>query len=211
MDRFWIKLAVIAAAASFGMVACSGSSSRSSDNQNEAYNVIMSRKSVREYTSQQLSDGQIDSLLRAGMAAPSAMNIQPWELIVVTDSSVKAKIGDHNRSVATAPVTIVVCADTVMNMRPHGQPDAEPTAQPNPFWQQDASAVAENILLAAESMGLGAVWTSASRPDRAGVISEALGLPANIHPLAAIAIGYPAGDNQPKDKWKESKVHYNKW
>lgn len=214
MRKFEIKMAA-ALLAIAGMAVCTGVSAKEKDDcrtkSNPTYDVIMSRKSVRTYADKPVSEAQIDSLLRAGMAAPSAMNIQPWELIVITDDAVKAAIGGGNRVITSAPLTIVVCADTVMMMRPRGQQGGEPVAQPNQFWQQDASAVAENILLAAESMGLGAVWTSASRPDRAGVIQKALGLPENIHPLAAIAIGYPAGNDKPKDKWKPEKVHYNKW
>jgi nitroreductase len=82
----------------------------------------------------------------------------------------------------------------------------------NGTWRDDAGAVTENILLAVEAMGLGAVWTACyPYHDRMDPVKSSLGLPAEVVPYSVVALGHPAGDDQPKDKWKPEKVHYGKW
>ena len=99
--------------------------------------------------------------------------------------------------VPKSPLAIVVCG----NMDKAGGLD---------MWIQDCAAAAENILLAAHAMGLGAVWT-ANHPyaDRMEVTSEVLHLPQNIVPFCVIPIGYPDGNEAPKDKWNPENVTYN--
>ena len=178
-----------------------------------ALDVIFSRKSVRAYTDQPVSDEQVETMLRAAMAAPTGMNVQPWRFVVVRDQAVKdALAGPRGGMIAQAPVVFVVCGETTMMRKPWGQPDAEPEEVANGNWTQDCSAAAENLLLAAEALGLGAVWTAGyPYEDRVAPIREALGLPANVTPLCVIPCGYPAGDDQPKDKWKPENIHYDKW
>lgn len=175
---------------------------------------ILNRKSVRKYTGRELSEEQIETLLRAGMAAPSGMNVQPWSFVVVTDREVAARLvsGRVNSMYTEAPCLIVVCGETTVMRRPRGESDAEPVAVENDNWTADCAAVTENILLAAESMGLGAVWTAAyPYEDRYGLIKEVLGLPDNVLPYAVVPVGYPAEDPAPKDKWKPEKIHRNRW
>ena len=178
-----------------------------------ALDVIFSRKSVRSYTDEPVTDAQVETMLRAAMAAPTGMNVQPWRFVVVRDQAVKEKLaGPRGGMIAQAPVVFVVCGETTLMRKPFGQPDAEAVETPNGNWTQDCSAAAENLLLAAEAMGLGAVWTAAHPyEDRVAPIREALGLPDNVTPLCVIPCGHPAGDDQPKDKWKPENVHYDKW
>jgi len=100
-----------------------------------------------------------------------------------------------------APLAIIVCGETTWF-----------DGNENPFWQQDCSAATQNLLLAAEALGLGAVWTGVY-PDvqRAAQLSAFLGLPANVQPLCCIPIGHHDGTTQPKDKWKPENIHYGKW
>ena len=178
-----------------------------------ALDVIFSRKSVRSYTDQAVTDEQIETLLRAAMAAPTGMNVQPWRFVVVRDQAVKdALAGPRGGMIAQAPVVIVVCGETTMMRKPWGQPDAEPVEAENPFWYEDCAAATENLLVAAEAIGLGAVWTACyPMPDRMEPTIAALGLPDNVKPFAVVPVGYPAGDDQPKDKWKPENVHYDRW
>ena len=81
----------------------------------------------------------------------------------------------------------------------------------NLFWQQDAAAATENLLLAAEALGLGAVWTAASDEERSAVVRNVLGIPAGVSPFCVIPIGFPAETTFPKDKWAPEKIHYDKW
>ena len=178
-----------------------------------ALDVILSRKSVRSYTDQPVSDEQVETMLRAAMAAPTGMNVQPWRFVVVRDQAVKDKLaGPRGGMIAQAPVVFVICGETTLMRKPFGQPDAEAVEVENGNWTQDCSAATENLLLAAEALGLGAVWTAAfPYEDRVAPIREALGLPDNVAPLCVVPCVYPAGDDQPKDKWKPENIHYDKW
>lgn len=174
---------------------------------------ILSRKSVRSYTEQKLTDAQIETLLRAAMAAPSGSNIQPWSFVVLTDPSEYDTIFEGNFNMdkfKQAAAVFVLCADTTVTRTPRG--GGEPVTMPNGTWRDDLGAATENLLLAAESMGLGACWT-ASYPyeDRYMPPKKALGLPDTVIPYSIVPVGYPAGDEQPKDKWDPAKVHYGRW
>lgn len=175
---------------------------------NAALDNIFARKSVRSYTSEPVSDADIETLLRAAMAAPSAMNRQPWEFVVLKDrntlDSLSTKL-KYAKMLADAPLAIAVCAETMMVNRDDQKVE-------NMFWQQDASAATENLLLAAEALGLGAVWT-ACYPDmvRAQAVKDAVGMPETVFPLCVVVIGHPAGNDLPKDKWKPEKIHYDRW
>ena len=178
-----------------------------------AFEVIFSRKSVRSYTDQAVSDQQVEQILRAAMAAPTGMNLQPWRFVVVRDQAVKdALAGGFNKMIAQAPVVFVVCGETTMMRKPWGQPDAEEVEMENGNWTADCAAATENLLLAAEALGLGAVWTACyPYEDRMGPAREALGLPDNVSPYCIVPCGYPAGDDRPKEKWKPENIHYDKW
>ncbi len=167
--------------------------------QNAALETIFSRKSVRSYTDQPVTVEDLMLLVRAGMAAPTGMNRQPWEFFIVQDKEIMASLSEkipYARMLKEAQAAIVVI----------GNPEK------SVYWYLDCSAAAQNILLAAESIGLGAVWT-AGYPfeDRMKTISKAFGIPEPYLPLCLIPIGYPKGEQKPKDKWDESKVHLNKW
>jgi len=142
-------------------------------------------------------------MLRATMAAPTAMNKQPWHFVVVDQRSVLDALSEANpyaKMIKKAPLAIVVCGDTEKMIEGGGRD----------FWIQDASAATENLLLAAHAMGLGAVWTGAyPAEDRCKAISKALSLPNNLIPLNMVVIGYPAEHPQPKDKFKEENISYN--
>ncbi|MBO7118520.1 MAG: nitroreductase family protein [Bacteroidales bacterium] len=165
-------------------------------------NNIFSRKSVRSYTDQPVPDEMVETLLRAAMSAPSGMNVQPWHFVVVNTREMLDRLAKEipNRMLETAPLAIVVCGETMLG-----------EGRPNNNWKMDASAATENLLLAAEAMGLGAVWTAADYDARADAVIEVLGIPSNVRPLCVVPIGFPAGNDQPKDKWKPERIHYNKW
>lgn len=168
---------------------------------------ILSRKSVRSYTPEAVPDDMVQSLLKAAMAAPSAKNRQPWEFIVLNDRELLDTLAGqlrYARMLANAPLAVVVCARTRYT-------SADGQLVENTRWEHDASAATENLLLAAEAMGLGAVWTAADDDERAGYVRSALGIPDSVHPLCVVAIGWPDGDPKPKDKWNPGKIHYNRW
>lgn len=201
MKRILIALTVIA------MAFTSCKQSETVDATQAVLDNIAARTSVRAYTSESVPDEMVETLLRAAMAAPSAMNRQPWEFVVVNDRAVLDTLAGQLRyakMLVQAPLAIVVCAETMITHRDGSQSE-------NGLWEHDASAATQNILLAAKALGLGAVWTAASDPERSAVVKEALNIPGTIMPLCVIPIGFPAEDPEPKDKWKPEKIHYNKW
>lgn len=176
------------------------------DNAREAaYDNIMSRTSIRMYTSEPVSRGAVDSLLRAGMAAPTAANKQPWTFLVIDHRDMLDSISTMAPGwvpVGRAPMAIVVCGDT----------DKALEGEAAAYWVQDCAAVSENILLAANAMGLGAVWCGVYPVEsNVGKLSEYLRMMPNIIPLNIIAIGHPAEHPAPKDKFDTTAVSYNWW
>ena len=173
--------------------------------ENQVINNIMTRVSVREFTGEKISEEQIDTLLRAAMAAPSAINKQPWAFIVVTDDDLIAKLGEalpYSRCSNHPACAIIPCGD--LSKAIEGEMGA--------FWINDVSAATENLLLAAHSMGLGAVWTGL-HPDmnRATIVQQLLNLPDHIIPLCVVPVGIPAEFPAIKDKYKPENIHYNGW
>lgn len=186
---------------------CCGGQESSVDTSSIVLENIFSRKSVRSYTQDPIPDEMLQTLVKAGMAAPSAMNRQPWEFIIINDrDTLDALAGKlkYAKMLSEAQAAIVVCSETMITL-------SDGTVVENNFWEHDASAATENILLAAEAMGLGAVWTAASDVERSAIVREALGITGTVMPLCVIPIGWPAGNDRPKDKWKPEKIHYNRW
>lgn len=176
---------------------------------------ILSRKSVRSYTNDTIPSAVMENLLRAAMAAPSGRNIQPWSFVVLKDTSRYDEIFGDNFNMSMykqSAAVVVLCADTTVVRPPRDNPDAPAVQQPNGIWRDDMGAVTENLLLAAEAHGLGACWT-ACYPyiDRMAPVKQALGLPETVVPYSVVPIGYPAGGEQPKDKWDPSRIHYERW
>ena len=180
-----------------------------------ALDVIMTRTSIRNFTGDAVREDQLETILKAGMAAPTAMNGQPWRFVVVTDKDRIAEVfgaGPRSAMFTTAGAVIVVCGQATSMGKPFGQPDAPEQEMPNMFWYEDCSAAAENILLAAHALGLGAVWTAGyPGEERTAPIAAALGLPANVKILCVIPLGVPAENPEPKDKWKPDYIHWERW
>lgn len=164
---------------------------------------IATRTSVRDYEARPVEKEKIEKMLRAAMAAPTAMNKQPWHFVVVDQRNVLDALAGANpyaKMLKKAPLAIVVCGNTDKMIEGGGRD----------FWIQDASAATENLLLAAHAMGLGAVWTGAyPSEERCISISKVLSLSDNLVPLNMIVVGYPAEHPQPKQKFKEENVSYN--
>ena len=138
-------------------------------------------------------------------AAPTAVNKQPWAFVVVDDRTVLDKLAaelPYAKMTAQAPLAIVVCGD--LSKALNGEKDR--------YWMLDCSAASENLLLAAESMGLGAVWTAVyPENDRIAKVRSVLSLPDHIIPFNLIPVGYPQHREESKDKFKTENIHYNKW
>jgi len=174
---------------------------------NQTLETILKRRSCRHFTAEAVSKEDINLLLRAAMAGPTAKNVQPWRFVVVDDRTLLDSMAEglpFAKMLKGAPVAIVVCGDlTPFN----------PEKTVNDMWNQDCSIAAENILIAAQSLGLGAVWTAVyPYPERMNVVSPLLGIPEGVLPLCVIPIGHPENPDAPaRDKYKPENIHYNKW
>ena len=201
MKRIILALAALAA------ISCAGNTQISKEQAQKAvFDNIMTRTSIRQFTDEPVPQEMVEQLLRAGMAAPTAMNSQPWEFVVLNNRETMDALAGKLRfakMLTQAPLAIVVCGKNTLIGR-NGEP------WDNIFWVDDCSAATENILLAAHALGLGAVWTAA-KDDRGEIVKEALGIPDDLSTLCVIVIGFPAENPQPKDKWKPEKIHYNQY
>lgn len=173
---------------------------------NETIRNIMGRRSIRKYQDRPVDRETLDTILKAGAAAPSASNRQPWEFIVITSREMREKLAQahpYARMLLQAPVCIIVCGN-----RERFYPEKEL----QDYWSQDCSAVTENILVAAQSLGLGTCWCGVyPRKERVQAVSGLLSLPDGIIPLNLIALGYPDEDPPVKDKWRAERVHWEGW
>ncbi len=168
----------------------------------DALSCIMSRRSIRTYEPRGLAPDDIDVILRAAMAAPSAGNQQPWRFVALTDRAVldaAAETTPYGKMLREAPFALVVCADTRELKHPG-------------MWQQDCSAAVQNALLAANALGLGAVWLGYwPKMERVTPLKELLGMPEGVEPLAVLAVGHPAEEKPPAERYEPSFVHLNRW
>ena len=166
----------------------------------DALDVIFTRRSIRQYTDEPVTEEQIKILLEAGMNAPSANNRQPWHFIVVdAREHLKAimEVHPYSKMLEQAPMAIVVCADITRSER---------------YWQQDCAAATQNILLAARALGLGSVWLGVyPKEERTKGITRLFDLPEHIRPLCVIAVGHPAEEAERVERYDSSKVHRNQW
>ena len=194
-----LKLLILTLLTMVGIVGCAP---KQQDDSQVVLKTIFSRKSVRSYTDEPVSPEQVETILKAAMAAPSGRNLQAWRFVVVREQAVKEKLAvGFNKMIAKAPVAIVVCGQATKD-----------GGEPNNNWTADCAAATENLLLAAEALGLGAVWTACyPYEDRMTPAIEALALPDNVKPYCIVPVGHPAGDDKPKDKWKPENIHYDKW
>jgi nitroreductase len=168
-------------------------------------NVIYTRRSVRKFTGEKVKEEDLAAILRAGMSAPSAVNVQPWAFVAVTDRDILnelCKSLPYAKMLDKAGAAIIVC----------GIPDKDDTYAKQ-YWVMDCSLASGNILLAAHALGYGAVWTAVYvDSDRVRSVRRILSIPENIIPLNVIPIGIPADrDGKPVDKFRRENIHREKW
>ena len=162
---------------------------------------ILTRRSIRRYTSKKVPSELITEILRAAMSAPSASNEQPWYFVVIDDRKILDEIPrfhPYADMLPEAPLAILVCVDLI--------------PQREGFVVQDGSAATQNLLLAAHAKGLGAVWLGIyPLGERIEGMRKLTNLPNHIVPLALIALGYPAENIPREDRYQPQRVHVNKW
>lgn len=164
--------------------------------------IIFNRQSIRRYLDKAVEQEKIESLLKAGMQAPSAKNQQPWEFLVVQDREQLIKLSKasaYSGMVANCGVAFVLMANLE-------------TASSPRFWQQDMAAAAENILLHATELDLGGVWIGiAPNETSMAFISDFFKLPKAIQPFCILSLGYPDEKRAFISRYDSTRVHYNQY
>ena len=180
--------------------------------ENEALEVILTRRSVRSFTGEAVPRDSLMKILKAGMAAPSARNIQPWAFVAVTERGLLDSLCErlpYAKMLDKAGAAVIVCGIPGKDMVHGGE---YKDAIGGKYWVMDCSAAAENILLACHAMGFGAVWTAAyPNEDRIDTVRDIIGVPEDVIPLAVIPIGVPKDKGKVTDKFKEENIRWERW
>ena len=168
----------------------------------EAIEAIISRRSIRKYTPDSVTEGEIHELLAAAMSAPSSSNGQPWHFVTITDRQTLdeiPKFHPYSNMIKEAPLAVVVCGDLQLE-------------KGKGVWVQDCSAATDYLLVASHAVGLGAGWLGVHPiEERINGVRKLLGLPAHVVPLCIIVVGHPAEKKPPSNRFNPERVHRNKW
>ncbi len=161
---------------------------------------IWTRRSVRSFTPEPVPEDLIRELLAAAMSGPSTGCKDPWEFLVLREKEDRKKAASclpNAPFLADAPLGIIVCGD--LNRAHMGS---------LPYTLEDCSASIENLLLAANALGLGACWLGIyPREERIAALSEIFRFPDKVIPLGAVALGYPAARPEPRNRFNPDRVH----
>jgi nitroreductase len=168
----------------------------------DAFEAILTRRSIRKYTKKKITDDIVEKLLQAAFSAPSAGNQQPWHFVILNDRKILNVIHTFHPSakmLTEADTAILVCGDL----------DLEKFKG---YWMIDCAAATENILLAAHGLGLGACWLGLyPREGRVAGMRKLLHLPIHIIPFALISLGYPAETKPRGERYNTKRIHHNSW
>jgi nitroreductase len=168
----------------------------------ETLHAITTRRSIRKFTGKNIPEELLTKILEAAMYAPSARNTQPWHFVVITNKELLGKI-PHIHPYAEmcydAGAAILVCGDTAIENL-------------EGYLALNCGASSQNVLLAAHDLGLGSVWLGVyPRKERMEPITKLFNLPLNIIPISLIALGYPDEKVQKPARFKEERIHLNRW
>ena len=166
----------------------------------EMLDLMTSRRSVRDFTDEAVSDEQIEAMLQAAMAAPSARDLRPWHFVVVRKRKTLDKLADVHKyagMLKQAPMAVIVCGDREVSEK---------------FWVEDTCVATQNLLLAATALGLGGVWVSLyPKKKHERQVRELLDIPDHVGVLCAVAVGYPAQKKKARTKFDAERVHQEEW
>ena len=163
----------------------------------EVIKLLKERRSIRKYQKKEIPENVIEGIIDCARFAPSAMNIQPWEFIVITEEKMRKRIADitdYGKFIADAPLCIAIfCKDTK-------------------YYLEDGSAATTYILLAAKAYGLGSCWVAGDKKCYASDIRKLLGVPDGYKLVSLIALGYPAEIINPTKRSLKEVLHLSgKW
>lgn len=162
--------------------------------------LMYTRRSVREYTDEPVTDKQVEAMLKAAMAAPSAQDLQPWHFVLVRKRKNLDKLAKTHKyayMLEKAPLAIVVCGDEQVSKR---------------HWVEDTCVATQNLLLAATALGLGGVWISLyPKKKHQKYVREVLDIPEHVGVLCVLALGHPAEKKESRTRYDVERVHKERW
>ncbi|MCS7130738.1 MAG: nitroreductase family protein [Archaeoglobaceae archaeon] len=168
--------------------------------------IIYTRRSIRSFTGKEISEEDLNKILRAAFQSPSAGNEQPWHFIVIKSKEKLNELSNahpYGKMLVKAGAAIAVCCDPRLSK------------YPNPMWIQDCSAATQNILLSARALGIGSCWLGVYPiQSRMKAIAEVLGVPNEIIVFSLVALGYPHSEEEffeASDRFKQERIHYERW
>jgi nitroreductase len=168
----------------------------------ETLKAIFTRRSIRKYSGNLVTDEQLEVLLRAAMHAPSARNKQPWHFIVIKEKNLLKKIAEahpYGKMLLNAGAAIIICGDRTIE-------------EMESYLLQNCSAATQNLLLAAHDLGLGAVWLGLHpREDRINSLKAILKFPDHVLPISMISLGPPDEVKEGQERYLVDRIHINKW
>lgn len=166
--------------------------------------LIRTRRSVRQFTAEPVPQKDVDAILECAMLAPSAVNEQPWEFVVITDQAILNRIPSLNKYASfanKAPLSILVCLN-------------EKDEKEKGMGIVDVSMCSENILLACHVLGYGAVFTGIYPiEERIRDFSQLASLPDYVIPIGLIVIGKPKNplNSNVPERVNHTKIHFQTW
>ena len=171
----------------------------------EALEAIFTRRSIRSYTDEPITDETMQLLIKAAMSGPSCVNARDWSFIIVRSRVMLNKMADANGRPAeplrSAAAAVMVCGDLNRSFPPAKD-----------YWVIDGAIAAQNIVLAAHALGLGSVWLGTwPQKERVEAQAKLFGLPESIVPHSVIALGYPLKEPAERDVFEVDRVHMEKW
>jgi nitroreductase len=167
----------------------------------ETIKALMTRRSIRTWTNEPVTDGERKTILEAAMNAPSAADARPWHFVTVDDPAVINQFTElgGTEMLAESTLLVMVCGDPSKETYPG-------------FWPQDCSCAAQNMQLAAHDIGIGCVWIAIyPLEERVQTCRKILDVPQSITPFALLAMGVPNEVLGSEYRYDEDRIHPNKW
>jgi nitroreductase len=166
----------------------------------EVLDLLYTRRTIREFTDEALSEKEVEGMLKAAMAAPSVGDLRPWHFVVVCKRKTLDKLADVHKyayMLKDAPLAIIVCGDQKTSER---------------HWVEDTCVATQNLLLAASALHLGGVWISLyPKKKYQRAVRELLDIPDHMGVLCAVALGRPAEKTKARTHYDVSRVHQEEW
>jgi len=167
----------------------------------ETIQAIMTRRSIRSWTEEPVTEVERKTILEAAMNAPSAADARPWHFVTIDDPSIISRFTEMGGTEMLAESTfmVMICGDDSKEIYPG-------------FWPQDCSCAAQNMQLAAHDIGIGCVWVAIyPLEERVNLCRKVLDIPQSITPFALLAMGVPNEVLPPEERFDESRIHRNGW